>query len=42
MVSLKWDLHNWITIILMVGIVYAGAGLIKSLIAGGMPGSAAA
>ena len=35
MVNLKWDLHNWITIILMVAIVYAGVGLVKSLIAGG-------
>lgn len=36
MVNLKWDLHNWITILLMVGVAYAAIGLGKSLIAGGM------
>lgn len=36
MANLKWDLHNWITVLLMVGIAYAAAGLIKSLIAGGI------
>lgn len=35
MVNLRWDLHNWITIILMVAVVYAGVGLVKSLVAGG-------
>lgn len=42
MVNLKWDLHNWITILLMVGIAYAAIGLGKSLIAGGMGNGASA
>lgn len=40
MVSLKWDLHNWVTILLMVAVAYAAVGLVKSLIAGGSAASA--
>jgi hypothetical protein len=39
MVNLKWDLHNWITVVLMVAVAYAAVGVVKSVIAGGMPGS---
>lgn len=35
MVSLKWDLHNWITVLLMVGVAWAAVGLVKSVVAGG-------
>lgn len=41
MVNLKWDVFNMITIWLMVGILFVAFGLGKSLLAGGMPGSAA-
>jgi hypothetical protein len=35
MANLKWDIHNWLTVLLMVGIAYSFAGVVKSLIAGG-------
>lgn len=40
MASLKWDFTNWVTVVLMVGIAWVVAGLVKSVITGGMSGSA--
>jgi len=35
MASLKWDFHNWVTVLLMVGIAYVAAGMIRAAVFGG-------
>lgn len=38
MVNIRWDIYNMLTIWLMVGILYVGIGLAKSLATGAMGG----
>jgi hypothetical protein len=35
MASLKWDFHNWVTVLLMVGVAYVAFGLVRSAFMGG-------
>jgi hypothetical protein len=34
MASLKWDFHNWVTVLLMVGVAYVAFGLARSMFMG--------
>jgi hypothetical protein len=40
MVNIRWDIYNMVTIWLMVGILFVGAGLVKSVVSGASSGSA--
>lgn len=35
MASLKWDFHNWVTVLLMVGLAYVAMGAVRAMVVGG-------